>query len=278
MLNTAPPQISLPNPLIKNRGHSFAFHDVKLTEPNQWFADKFPDQTLAFGSAFLHAKRNSLDSDICIPLFPNDDFFAAAIGGAKNFGHQVVYLPSEDVFYFYDYHPDAFCFVSEAKLKILLSNYMIRCAQDSRAYVHVQNLVVAFRKDEVLDRIITKAKAILEVEHGFFHGKNGNRRLIDGKYIEPNAEPSYQLFVKRAIVREADAKLTVGDAFHRYYQFCKDNAMKPLTRSEFKGLVAEVIREQYNLGLRHDIISETGKQTHGWDGLACPLEPVTGLN
>ena len=56
--------------------------------------------------------------------------------------------------------------------------------------------------------------------------------------------------------------------------------MKPLTRPEFKDLVGEVIREQYNLGIRHDVIDERGKQSAGWMGIDCRLEsaPSFGQN
>jgi hypothetical protein len=63
--------------------------------------------------------------------------------------------------------------------------------------------------------------------------------------------------------------VTVHDAFHRYYQFCRENQMTPLTRQEFRSLVAEVIREEFNVGLRHDVMDERGKQTHGWLGIDC---------
>jgi hypothetical protein len=127
------------------------------------------------------------------------------------------------------------------------------------------------RTPQTIKTVITTAKTVLEADKSFFHGKDGRRRYIDGRYIEPVDEPSYQVFVKRAIVREPTGKLTVGDAFHRYYQFCKDHAMQPLTRSEFKDLVAEIIRETFNLGLRHDVVDGRGKQTHGWLGIDCRL-------
>jgi hypothetical protein len=62
-------------------------------------------------------------------------------------------------------------------------------------------------------------------------------------------------------------KITVADAFHRYFEFCRSQNQPPLTRQEFKQLVAEVIREQFNVGLRHDVPTETGKQGHGWFGV-----------
>ena len=141
----------------------------------------------------------------------------------------------------------------------------------------ITNLVVRFREDSCLQSIISKSKAALQTERCFFEGKHGKRRYVDGKYIDPNEEPSYEQFVKKAIVREPEAKLTVGDAFHRYYQFCRDNQMKPLTRSEFKQLVAEVIREQFKLGLRHDVPGEGGKHNHGWYGIDCRMDAVASF-
>ena len=88
------------------------------------------------------------------------------------------------------------------KLKLLLSNYLIRCSQECGWSVDITNLVVKFRQDDVLQRIVDKAKAMLEADRLFFQGKDGQRRFIDGKYIEPNEEPSYRVFVKKAIVRE----------------------------------------------------------------------------
>ena len=43
--------------------------------------------------------------------------------------------------------------------------------------------------------------------------------------------------------------------------------MRPLTRQGFKGLVAEVIREEFNLGLRHDVLAKMG--SNGTAGLEC---------
>jgi hypothetical protein len=89
------------------------------------------------------------------------------------------------------------CPTTPEKLKLLLSNYLIRCSQECGALVDVTNIMAKFRQDDVLRSIIAKAKAVLEAERLFFEGKDGHRRYVDGRYIEPNGEPSYQLFVKR---------------------------------------------------------------------------------
>lgn len=142
----------------------------------------------------------------------------------------------------------------------------------------VTNLVVRFRQEDTLQSVVNKAKAVLEADRLFFQGKDGYRRYVDGRYIGPDDEPSYQLFVKKSIVREPEGKVTVADAFHRYYEFCKSQGQQPLTRQEFKHLVAEVIREQFNIRLRHDVLTESGKQSHGWYGVRLDVAQTFGRN
>jgi hypothetical protein len=57
------------------------------------------------------------------------------------------------------------------------------------------------------------------------------------------------------------------DAFYRYHRFCKNVGEVPLTRTEFKSVVKEVIREEFRLRLPHDILDERGKLQEGWLGL-----------
>ena len=247
--------------------------------PNDWFTAKFPEQAQQYGPAFMegtYTDANGLKR--FVPACLNEDFFAAILGGDKELGHQVVWYPPEETWYFFDYRVDAFCVTTEEKLKLLLSNYLIRCSQECTSLVDVTNLVVKFRRDDVLQRIVDKAKAVLEADRLFFQGKDGQRRCVDGKYVEPNEEPSYRQFVKRSIVREPEATVTLQDAFHRYFQFCRDHQMQPLTRQEFKGLVAEVIREVFNLGLRHDIPGDEGKHRHGWFGVRLDDGAAFGRN
>ena len=103
------------------------------------------------------------------------------------------------------------------------------------------------------------------------------RRIVAGKIVDPNQPPAYVEFVKRGIVREPEGKLTIADAFSRYYSFCKSQGQVPLTRQEFKHLVAEVIRAEFRIGIRHDVIDERGKAQHGWLGIDCRLDVPESL-
>jgi hypothetical protein len=238
---------------------------------NAWFDQMFPEAVRQWGSGFLESRHQGVDGfTVYTPCELNTDAWAAALGGRKEIGTQVVFLPPEQQFYFLDYRAGgvgAFCPVSEHKLQLLVSNYLMRCADACDRSVEVQPLFSASRKTESLKAITDKAKTILEVDRSFFAGPQGKRRMIDGRVIEANTPPAHVTFIKTSVVSKPEAKLMVTDAFHRYHRFCKDVGEPPLTRAEFKSVVKEVIREEFRLGLRHDILDERGKSQEGWLGL-----------
>ena len=238
-----------------------------VTSPNDFFSQRFPNQTKLYGPMFFGSKEFNDGRRSFVPDSINDLAFAAILGGDHHLEQQVVWYAQEETFYFHDFRVGAFCPTTEAKMALLASNWLIGCSE-GRHPISAKS-VLKLRTPKIMDGVIATAKAMLQADAQFFSGKQGHRRFVQGRYIEANEEPSYQVFVKKAIVRQPEGKLTVGNAFHRYYQFCKDNAMQPLTRSEFKDLVAEVIREQYGLGIRHDVEDERGKQNHGWLGIDC---------
>ena len=240
------------------------------TDPNTWFADKFPDAVKRYGPAFL--ERTWTDEHMQTrtrPIHLNIDLMAGVLGGDPALGHSVVYEPTESQWYFYDPLVDAYCITTAEKLHFLLSNYLMRCAQACNRTVDVQPLVMTFREKEVLKSITDRAKAILQAGHEFFHGPNGHRRFIEGRYINATDDPSYLQFARKALVARPDSQVTLPVLFQRYFQFCADNRLSPLTRSEFRHLLAETIRQEFNLGYRHDVIGPTGKAGHGWVGIDC---------
>ena len=243
---------------------------------NNWFKSKFPEAFNLWGAPFHGGEINfhaGLDQNSPVSL--NHDTLAGIISGSKRLRYKTVYLPTEDTFYVFDYLVAAYIPVSVNRLKLMCTKLFLSCAEDCSSAFDIRKLA---NSDGHLSLIIQKAKAVCECERGFFTGPNGKRRFVNGAYIDPQTEPSYKQFVKKAIVRQPEAKLTVSDAFGCYHRFCNDNSMPALTRTEFKDLVSGIIRDQFDVGLRHDILGDGGKQTHGWDGLACPLEPVSGLN
>jgi len=238
-------------------------------DPNKWFAERFPEQAEQYGCAFLEGTWTDTDGlKRFIPAYLNEEFFAAILGGDPRLGHRVIYYPPEDTFYFFDYRVNAFCPTTPEKLKLLLSNYLIRCSQDCGSLVDITNLVVNFRMDDALQRVIVKAQAILEADRTFFEGKDGKRRIVDGKVIDPRDPPVHEVFIKHSIIPEADGAITVTDCYHKYYRFCREKGMNPPTRVEFQAVVTDAIRAAFNIGLRHDVPGPNGKQANGWIGIA----------
>jgi hypothetical protein len=252
-----------------NSGAGYEYGDdgqsMLAIDPNTFFSQRFSNQIKSWGPVFFGSQEFMNGRTTFVAESINDLAFAAILGGDPRLGQQVVYHPSEAQWYFYDYRVDAYSPTTDEKMALLASNWLIRCSQVCQPLS--ARAVLKLRTPQTIKNVITTAKAMLEVEKSFFTGKDGHRRYVDGKFIEPTEEPSYQVFVKKAIIAEPQGKVTVHDAFHRYYQFCRDNQMTPLTRQEFKSLVSEVIRAIFNVGLRHDIIGDNNKQGHGWCGI-----------
>lgn len=245
----------------------------RIHDPNSYFTERFPEAVEKYGAAFMVGSwTDPFQQTHILPVHLNTDFFAGVLGGSSRLGHKVVYFQPEGCFFFFDPMVDAFVPTTGAKFELLLSNLLVKCAQACGRLVDVRPLVETFRKPAILQSVIERARAMLQADAGFFQGNDGHRRFVDGRYIEANEEPSYRQFVHKALVARPEGKVTLPDAFHRYYQFCTDNHLRPLTRADFKHLVSEVIREEFNIGLRHDVPGRSGKQNHGWLGIDCRLD------
>lgn len=253
-----------------------------VNDPNGWFTSKFPGAAAKYGAAFLETKCE--DDELLIrttPVILNEDFFASTLGGDRRLGHHVVFYRPENTFYFYDYREDAYCPTTEAKLQLLVSNHLVRCSQEMGSLVDISNLMIEFRKPRILQSIVDKAKALLAADEQFFSKSTGNKRIIRGEIVDPNQEPLPKLFVFQALAPHPDAAVTVTDCFQQYRQFCRSKGLNALERAEFKTIVAEVIREEFDLKLRHDVPGLNGKAQEGWKGLnlrlGTPMEEFSGV-
>ena len=120
---------SLPKPPKPESDYSVLRPGPPPDDANAWFAQRFPKATELYGPAFLVATvSQGYRPRRFYPLEVNEDLLAGIIGGDPLFKTQVVYSAAEDQWYCFDYLVEAFCPVSEEKLKLLASNYLIRCA------------------------------------------------------------------------------------------------------------------------------------------------------
>jgi hypothetical protein len=249
-----------------------------VTDPNAWFAKRFPSEAASFGAAFMEMVESDENGVQKItPTYLNTDFFAGILRCDKRLGYQVVYFSADETFYFYDEIYDAFRPVSVNKLKLLISNYLIRCAQDCSSTVDIRNLVIGFREDTVLNRIISRAKAIPEADDTFFNGENGQMRLVDGKVIDPTDVPCVSKFAKERIVWNDDKALTVSEAYESYLQRCSDADKAPLPLKDFTKSMVECIRSNFGLPFQNDI-QDHGEQKQGWSGICLRNDASIGQN
>lgn len=255
-----------PSPLIKETFSSDGPGTARIDSPSEWFQARFPREVKIFGQPFL---EETIDGRVSRPILLNTDFFGSVLGGEKGLGHQVVFCPWESQWYFYDPVVEAFSPTTTAKLQILASNYLIKCAECFSNKATITPLLDEFRRPNILQGITYKAKSILEADRTFFEGPNGRPRYIEGHLIDPTSEPLHRLFLKEVMARQPGALLTVRDAFRHYSEFSRKKHLPALRMAEFKNEVSAIIHEEFNIRLRHDIRGEDGRATHGWRDLAC---------
>lgn len=205
--------------------------EPRLRTPNGWFASRFQEEDIAFGSAFFEEFATSLQgSELIRPTVINEDFFAAMLGGETRLGHKMVYLPA-DGFWFKDPKVDAFCPTSDKKVEVLLSNYIVRCAEVMGGNVDTMFLIKEHRRPSVLASIVNRAKTVLEANPSFFEGDNAPRRSSNGRVFLPSNASSPEDFIHKAFAPKADGIVSVSEAYQKFLGYCE---MENLTRVEFR--------------------------------------------
>ena len=247
--------------------HSAAVDEALLRTPNGWFASKFPDEHRAYGSAFYEEWTTSLQgSQIILPSVINEDFLAAMLSGERRLGHRMVYLPG-DGFWFKDPRLDAFCPTTDKKVEILLSNYLVKCAEGMGGNVDSKILIKEHRRPQVLAGIVHRAKTVLEAAPRFFEGASAPRRHSHGRLLQPMSSSSPEDFIHGAFVPREGGIVIVSEAYHEFLRYCEMESLARVEFSRFKEVAKELVMEKFQLGLRHDIRTPEGRQTHGWKHL-----------
>ena len=232
--------------------------------PSSWFGSRFPEITERFGRAFFEETVVGLHgSPVVRAAVMNEDFFAAMLGGEKRLGHRIVHLPGEG-FLYHDPKVNAFANTSDEKVEFLLSNYLIKCAEDMGRNVDSKLLVKDHRRPAVLAGIVSRAKTVLEADPRFFEGKSGARRYANGRVALPANASASEDFIHTAFTRAEGASLIVAEAYQEFLRYCQMENLTRVEFTEFKRVARELVLEKFQLGLRHDIRTTEGRQTHGW--------------
>ena len=241
--------------------------------PNDWFQMRFPEAVRQFGRAFFNeTKPNLHGAQVEIPLILNEDFFAAVLAGEKRLGHRMVHCPG-DGFWFYDPRVDAFCATSDSKIELLLSNYLVKCGEALGRGVDASVLVKDHRRPSVLAGIVNRSKTVLEAHPRFFEGVNAARRYANGRVLQPATVSAPEDFIHNAFTRAEGGSVIVGEAYQEFLRYCQMGNLTRVEFTEFKRVAKELVLEKFQLGLRHDIRTAEGRQTHGWKHIRLLPDP-----
>jgi hypothetical protein len=239
--------------------------DRKPTTPAEWFSKMFPEQARIWGCTFIELVEDRSDGLKKInPLAPNLDFLESILGSDGRMGHKVIYLEGEMQWYFLDRPSNIFKPTTPEKVGNLLRAVWIRCAEELPDSVHKLNLFLEFRSDKTIKAVVHRAKSILAADHICF---SANSKHAREKGVEVH-ERVARVFVKQALERQPGEVLTPTNAYLVFYEYLRGETMILVKRSIFKGMFAPLIRDVFNVGLRHDVINpETRKQGDGWKGM-----------
>jgi hypothetical protein len=202
------------------------------------------------------------------PIAQNVDFFAAALGGAPKLGHKVVYVEGEMQFYYFDPRDNLFKPVSPEKLENQLRAMLARCAEEVPDSGNKLKLFVEFRSDRQTRTVVQRAKSILAADETFFSAESSNQRI---KGIEAH-EKLARVFVEQALERRPGQVLTLTDAYLKFCEYIRERDLPRIDRRQFKSVIAPLVRQQFDVALRNDLIAANQKQNCGWKDLQA-IEP-----
>jgi hypothetical protein len=237
----------------------------EIKSATDWFCLMFPMQIKVFGSPFLEKHEPSPDSSTCItPLVPNLDCLAACLGGDDRLGHRVIYYVSELQFYFYDPRSRMYHATTAEKLGNLMRGLLARCASEIKGEAHLFNIFHTFRSDAVIKSVVNRCKSVLAADPDFFGINSPHQRLAGPELHQRLA----MAFAEQMLEACPGSNLSVAQAYTLFNRFAATRNMAAIKRSDFKSLMADVIRDAYGLGVRNDLRNaETQKQQSGWLGL-----------
>ena len=258
------------------RGFAGTAEGEKPRTANQWFALRFPEEVYRYGPAFFseaHSKDPFEQTKFKSALL-NEDFFAAMLAGEQGLGHRIVY-EAETGFWFHDVRVDLFRLASSVKMELLLSNYLVKCAEALGSGADQALLVTHYRESHLIKRIVEKSKAVLEVDSEFFAAKHGNSRILNGRVVASSLLKAPEEFILSAFQPEEGSSVLVNEAYQEFLCYCQLGNLKSVEFKEFKQIARELILERFQLGYRHDLRTAEGRQSHGWKHIRLLPESAT---
>lgn len=247
--------------MIRGATHQHRVVEQKPTFPSDWFGFHFPAVAKIYGPAILERRLVMCsDSSQIIPVQVNEDFFAGMLGTEKC--HRTFFHQHEMQFYQKSPTPNFYEPIEERALKLMLSQWFIKCVGDMSGRIDISTIFTTFRSKEVLEAIIERAKAVLAVNEEYFSPEGENAR-------NPATAPkeSVRLFVDACLGVEEDTCLTVQECFDGYQQYCRDRKLASVPRNNFKATIIPHIQRRFSRGIRNDLNRFNADKCTGWYGV-----------
>lgn len=231
--------------------------------PSEWFADKFPEHIKQWGCPMLEMRQTTCDGFTHItPISINVDFFASIFSDSR-IGMSVIYLESEMQFYYHEPLQNIYKPTSPEKLQNLYRAMLLRCAQELNGEVDKLNMFAEFRSDKIAKQVTQRAKSILACSSDYFSATSPHQRIKGPELYERIA----RVFVDDLLTRERGQILKLNDAYLFFRALLKQRDLPDIKRSDFKAVVAPLIRDQFNVALRNDLPSDGLSGVRGWKDL-----------
>jgi hypothetical protein len=84
-------------------------------------------------------------------------------------------------------------------------------------------------------------------------------------------------FINLVIELNPQKSLTLTDSYTAFLEFCGKIGLMLVERRHFEDLAGDIIREQYGLALRNDILNGSGRHQRGWRGLGLRQDELDRL-
>lgn len=238
--------------------------------PNEWFALRYPIAYELHGSPFLelHEPLDKFSVQI-LPVSINIDFFGAALGGRRDFGHHVIYYEPEMQWYF-KCSDNIYKTTTPEKLANVYRALLMKCASDMPANVHKLNLVHQWRDDRTARDVVSRAKSILLADSAFFSATSSHQRIRGVELHERLARK----FVDELLSAEPGKILMLQDAYLAFCSLLKQRELGPLKRSDFKAMVVPIIKNEFDVALRNDLVVDGRSGVRGWKNVRLQSQPA----
>jgi hypothetical protein len=231
--------------------------------PSIWFAQKFP-AALRFGCPMLEMRQTTCNGlERIVPVALNHDFFAGMLGGDSALHHSVVYFEPDMQFYYREPFLMTYKPTSSEKLQNFYRAMLLRCAQEVGEEVDKLNLFNEFRSDKNARIVVQRAKSVLAAGPDYFSATSPHTRIRGVELYERLARK----FVDELLSVESGKVLMLGDAYAAFCALLKQGELESVKRSEFKAMVGPLIRDQFDVALRNDLVVDERQGVRGWKNL-----------